>query len=66
MALIGKFAISFTYNGIYIITSELYPTVIRNTSFSIAQTFARFGSVIAPSINLLVGYVVHLTSSYVL
>jgi OCT family organic cation transporter-like MFS transporter 4/5 len=56
MALIGKFAISFTYNGIYIITSELYPTVIRNTSVSISQAVARFGAVIAPSINLLVGF----------
>ena len=57
MALIGKFAISFTYNGIYIITSELYPTVIRNTSVSIAQAFARLGAVIAPSINLLVSFI---------
>jgi hypothetical protein len=54
MALIGKFTISFTYNGIYIITSELYPTVVRNTAVSISQAFARLGGVIAPSINLLV------------
>lgn len=54
MALIGKFAISFTYNGIYIITSEIYPTVIRSTSVSISQAIARFGGVIAPNFNLLV------------
>jgi OCT family organic cation transporter-like MFS transporter 4/5 len=29
LALTGKFAISFTYNGIYIITAEIHPTVIR-------------------------------------
>ena len=29
LALIGKFAISFTYNGVYIITAEIHPTVIR-------------------------------------
>jgi MFS transporter, OCT family, solute carrier family 22 (organic cation transporter), member 4/5 len=29
LALIGKFSISFTYNSVYIITSEIHPTVIR-------------------------------------
>lgn len=53
LALIGKFAISFTYNGVYIITSEIHPTVIRNSAVSICQTFARMGAVIAPNIQLL-------------
>lgn len=43
LALLAKFCISFTYNSIYIITAELHPTVIRNSSVSICQTFARFG-----------------------
>jgi OCT family organic cation transporter-like MFS transporter 4/5 len=37
LALIGKFTISFTYNGIYIITAEMYPTVIRNSTVSICN-----------------------------
>jgi OCT family organic cation transporter-like MFS transporter 4/5 len=53
LALCAKFSISFTYNSIYIITAELHPTVIRNTSLSICQTFSRFGGVIAPNIQLL-------------
>lgn len=56
LALIGKFTISFTYNSIYIITAEIHPTVIRNSSVSLCQTFARMGAIIAPNIQLLVNY----------
>jgi MFS transporter, OCT family, solute carrier family 22 (organic cation transporter), member 4/5 len=56
IALIGKFSISLTFNGIYIITAETYPTFIRNTAVSVAQFIARFGAVIAPYINLLVNF----------
>jgi MFS transporter, OCT family, solute carrier family 22 (organic cation transporter), member 4/5 len=56
IALIGKFTISLTYNGIYIITAETYPTFIRNTAVSVSQFIARFGAVIAPYINLLVNF----------
>jgi MFS transporter, OCT family, solute carrier family 22 (organic cation transporter), member 4/5 len=54
IALIGKFSISLTYNGIYIITTETYPTFIRNTAVSVSQFITRFGAVAAPYINLLV------------
>lgn len=53
LALTAKFAISFTYNGIYIITAEMYPTVIRNSAVSFCQTFARLGAVLAPNFQLL-------------
>jgi OCT family organic cation transporter-like MFS transporter 4/5 len=56
LALIGKFSISFTYNGIYIITAEIYPTVIRNSCVSTCQTFSRFGAVISPQIQLIVTF----------
>ena len=56
-ALIGKFSISFTYNTIYIITAESHPTVIRNSSVSICQSFARMGAIIAPNIQLLVSLI---------
>ena len=54
LALVGKFSISFTYNGIYIITSEMYPTVIRSSTVSMCQAFARLGAVIAPLIQNMV------------
>ena len=56
LVLIGKFGISFTFNGIFIITSEIYPTVIRNSSVSICQSIGRLGSVSAPTIQLLVRF----------
>jgi hypothetical protein len=54
LALVAKFAISFTYNGIYIITAEMYPTVVRNSAVSICQSFGRLGSVLSPNFQLLV------------
>ena len=54
LALVGKFAISFTYTTIYIITAESHPTVIRNSSVALCQTFSRIAAVIAPNIQLLV------------
>ncbi len=56
LALVGKFAITFTLNVIFVITAELYPTVIRNSAMSINQTFGRLGSIISPNIQLLVKY----------
>lgn len=55
LALIAKFCISFTYAGIYIINVEMYPTVIRNSAVSIISLIARFGSIFAPNIQVLVG-----------
>jgi hypothetical protein len=57
LALVAKFAISFTFNAIYMITAELYPTVIRNLAVSICQGFGRFGAVISPEIQLLGSFV---------
>ncbi|CAF0986427.1 unnamed protein product [Brachionus calyciflorus] len=53
LALIAKFAISFPFNGMMIITSELHPTVIRNTVVSFCTTISQIGSIIAPQLYLL-------------
>ncbi|RMZ97216.1 organic cation transporter isoform X1, partial [Brachionus plicatilis] len=53
LTLVSKFAISFSYNTIYIITAECHPTVIRNSSLAICQTFSRIGTIISPNIQLL-------------
>ena len=52
--LVGKFAVSFTFNAIYVITSESYPTVIRNTAVSICACFSRIGGTLSPYVQLLV------------
>ncbi len=51
--LIGKFSISFNFITIYIITSESYPTVIRNTALSFSSIAGRIASTISPYVALL-------------
>ena len=51
LASIAKFNISFTFNTIYIVTSEMYPTNIRNTALNICVTFSRFGGLISPQVE---------------
>jgi hypothetical protein len=54
---VGKLAISFTVNSIYIITPEIYPTVIRSTMINFHVCVGCLGSTVAPYLNLLVGIV---------
>jgi OCT family organic cation transporter-like MFS transporter 4/5 len=53
LALVGKFAISFTINTVLVATAETYPTEIRNSAISFCSTQAEIGSVISPYIQLL-------------
>ena len=50
-AIIGKGAISGAYNIIYIYTSELYSTNVRNTALLFLVCIGSVGSLIAPQIN---------------
>jgi MFS family permease len=52
-AMFAKFFISITFNGVYVVTSECYPTVIRGSALAICNLFARIANVISPSIMLL-------------
>jgi len=49
-AFIGKFGISTTFACVYILTSELYPTVIRSSGIGLGSVAARIGSISAPFI----------------
>ena len=49
--MIGKFGAAATFNIVYLITTELFPTVFRGTVFGIANIFARFGGILAPLID---------------
>ena len=45
LALIAKFGISFTFNTVYIVTAEMYPTSIRNSIVSICASLSSFGGI---------------------
>lgn len=54
--LIGKFAISTAFDILYMYTSELFPTCIRNGAMSVSSMFGRVGSMVVPQMPLLVRY----------
>ena len=54
LVFIGKCAISFSFNSLYTITSEYYPTVLRSSITSIIVAISRLGGIISPYIQLLV------------
>ncbi|KAH7424998.1 hypothetical protein KP509_11G036300 [Ceratopteris richardii] len=46
--LVGLFAIAGTYNLLFLYTSELFPTVVRNAALGLANQAGAVGSIIAP------------------
>ncbi|TRY54098.1 hypothetical protein DNTS_031149 [Danionella cerebrum] len=46
----GKFGFTMSFSVVYIYTTELYPTVLRNLGMGICSSAARLGSITAPYI----------------
>uniref|UniRef100_A0A8C3PD32 Major facilitator superfamily (MFS) profile domain-containing protein n=1 Tax=Chrysemys picta bellii TaxID=8478 RepID=A0A8C3PD32_CHRPI len=57
LAVVGKGCLAASFNCVYLYTSELYPTVIRQTGMGFSNTMARLGSIIAPLVKMLEEYI---------
>jgi OCT family organic cation transporter-like MFS transporter 4/5 len=55
--MIGKFFVSAAYSAIYVYSSEMFPTSVRNSLLGACSMMARIGSMVAPLINALVGII---------
>ncbi|KAL0830928.1 hypothetical protein ABMA28_003009 [Loxostege sticticalis] len=60
--LIGKIAITQAFSGIYMYTSELFPTHARHSLLGFCSMVGRVGSIVAPQMPLLAIYVEWLPS----
>lgn len=60
--LLGKVAITQAFNGIYMYTSELFPTRARHSLLAFCSMVGRIGSIVAPQMPLLEIYVKWLPS----
>lgn len=56
LEILGKFGMTSAFCVVYAITSELFPTVIRNTAMGCCSMAARIGTIIAPFIIYLGQY----------
>ncbi|KAJ8979458.1 hypothetical protein NQ317_006772 [Molorchus minor] len=51
--LIGKFGATAAFTNLYVVTSEIFPTTMRQSFMGTCSTFGRLGSMIAPQTPLL-------------
>ncbi|XP_040006569.1 solute carrier family 22 member 4-like [Xiphias gladius] len=56
LEMLGKFGITSAFCVVYAVTSELFPTVIRNTAMGCCSMAARIGTIISPFIIYLGQY----------
>ncbi|XP_078365275.1 organic cation transporter protein-like [Oculina patagonica] len=50
LAIIGRFFGSASFSNIYLYSTELYPTTIRNMALGTCSTFSRIGGIVVPFI----------------
>ncbi|KAF7666714.1 hypothetical protein LDENG_00094780 [Lucifuga dentata] len=60
LEMMGKFAVTLAFAIVYAYTTELYPTVLRNTALGVCSMVSRIGSITAPYFIYLRNYSVSL------
>ena len=50
LAATGKMGMTGGFETLYVLSSELYPTIVRNVGMGTSSAFARAGSMLAPYI----------------
>jgi len=48
LAIVGKLGMGLAFDTGYIWTTEIFPTVIRNSALAVCSSFARAGAIVAP------------------
>lgn len=48
LAIIGRFFGSASFSNIYLYSTELYPTTVRNMALGVCSTFSRIGGIVVP------------------
>ncbi|XP_071588811.1 solute carrier family 22 member 6-A-like isoform X1 [Heliangelus exortis] len=56
LAVVGKGCLSASFNCVFLYTTELYPTPIRQTGLGFGSTMARVGGIVAPLVKMLDEY----------
>ncbi|XP_067170859.1 solute carrier family 22 member 6-A-like [Apteryx mantelli] len=56
LAVVGKGCLSASFNCIFLFTTELYPTPIRQTGLGFGSTMARVGGIVAPLVKMMDEY----------
>ncbi|GFQ85422.1 organic cation transporter protein [Trichonephila clavata] len=49
--MLGKFCVTGSFGLLYLYTTELFPTVVRNVALGSCSMFARIGSILAPFVR---------------
>ncbi|XP_028042239.1 organic cation transporter protein-like [Bombyx mandarina] len=57
MFFVGKLAITFAFNSMYVFTAELFPTSVRSSALAACSLVGRVGSILAPQTPLLSIYI---------
>ncbi|XP_056382939.1 solute carrier family 22 member 6-A-like [Hyla sarda] len=53
LAVFGKGCLAASFSCVFLYTTELYPTVIRQSGLGLGSTMARLGGIVAPLVKLL-------------